>query len=187
MGLIEAADRLRGYPDVHFVLAGDGADRARLESEVQRRGLTNVAFLGMQPLDRLTTLLSAADVSLINLRKNDFFAGSMPTRMYEAMASGRPILLAAGGLTRRLAIEEAQAGLYVEPGNPQALAEAILQLRSDPERARQLGAQGRAYADTTFNRLHTVEQLSAHVGAMIADKGHRSPAEIPSVALPSRE
>ncbi len=181
--LLDAAESLRAYPDVRFMLAGDGAERPRLEGEVQRRGLTNVTFLGMQPVERLSTMISASDVSLMNFRKLDFFAGTLPTRMYEAMASGRPFLLTADGLARKLAIDEAQAGLYVEPGNAQALAQAILHLRSHPELARQLGARGHAYADATFNRAQTVAHLSAHINALVESNAKRKPAQVSSVAV----
>jgi glycosyltransferase involved in cell wall biosynthesis len=172
--LIDAADLLRGFPDIHFILAGDGAERPHLEHEARRRELNNVTFLGVQSQERVATLLSACDASLVNLRNLSFFEGTLPMKMYEAMASGRPLLLAADGLARKLAIDEAHAGIYVEPGNPHALARAVLYLRNHPEEGRKLGAQGRAYASSQLNRDAMIEQLSAHLRSLAGrDESHQ--------------
>src|SRR5579859_1208420 len=67
--LLGPADLLRGHDDIHFVLAGEGAEKARLQDEAARRGLRQVTFLDAQPHDRMPLLLAAADACLVSLRK----------------------------------------------------------------------------------------------------------------------
>lgn len=171
--ILNAAALLRDRQDIRFVLAGDGAARPTLEEGRQRLDLANLDILGAQPLDRIPVLLAAADVALVSLRDLKLFLGTLPVRMYEAMAAGRPILLTAEGIARKLAVEDASAALYVEPENPDALAEAILRVRTEPGLAETLGANGRAYATRYLDRDEMIRTLNAQIEQVIATQGRR--------------
>jgi glycosyltransferase involved in cell wall biosynthesis len=165
--LLDAADRLRDHPSVRVVLIGDGAARADLMAEAERRGLHNVTFLGPQPHDQMPLYIAAADACLVPLRQLPLFQGALPSKMYEFMACERPILLAVDGEARALAERDAGAALYVEPENPTALAEAILSLKERPDVARRLGQQGRAFVCAHFDRDHLVGTLEERLVALL--------------------
>jgi glycosyltransferase involved in cell wall biosynthesis len=181
---IAAAGLLKARPDIHFVLVGDGAAKDGLIAEATRRQLENVTFLDPQPHDLMPTLLSAADASLVSLRNLPLFQSALPSKMYEAMACARPIILAVDGEARDLVEREAGAALHIEPENPQALAEAALRLKDDPELARQLGARGRAFVRQRFDRDQLVVALEGRILQLTAQ--HSGPAHT-SAAAPQRE
>ncbi|MBX5452226.1 MAG: glycosyltransferase family 4 protein, partial [Thermogemmatispora sp.] len=161
--VLDAAEQLRSYPAIRIRLVGDGGAKPELLAEARRRGLENVIFMDPFPHEQVPLLLAAADACLIIMRKLPLFTGALPCKMYEALACGRPILLAVDGEARRLA-EEAGAAIFVEPENPTALAQAILQLYQQPGLAQALSTRGRTLAEERFD----YDQLSARLDAQIA-------------------
>jgi colanic acid biosynthesis glycosyl transferase WcaI len=176
--VLEAAEQLQAYPDVQIILAGEGATKAGLQAEAQRRGLQNVIFLGLQPHERIPLLIAGADACLAPLRRLPLFEATLPVKMYEAMACGRAIILAAEGEACRLASQEAGAAICVEPENPTALAQAILALRSQPELAEQLGQRGRAYIEAHFDRSMLAAALEQHITALLKEQRGTSQASV---------
>jgi colanic acid biosynthesis glycosyl transferase WcaI len=175
--LLRAAEQLRDHTDIRIVLVGDGADKADLVAEAQRCGLRNVTFLDPQPHDSMPLLLAAADACLVSVLKTPFTEGDLPSKMFEAMASARPILLGIDGLARRLVEREAGAAVYFEPENASELAVAILYLREHPEEAELLGQRGRAFVEERFNRDHLTTILEERI-AMLLEK------TVPASAIP---
>jgi len=153
--LIETAAQLYSQsPNVHFLLIGEGADKERIKVLARERNLANVTFLDQQPRERIPGYISASDACLVLLRKTDVFKTVIPTKMLEFMSCARPLILAVDGQARSI-VEEAQAGLYVEPEDSKAMADAILRLAADPDLRRQLGRNGRDYIVNKFSRKQT--------------------------------
>jgi colanic acid biosynthesis glycosyl transferase WcaI len=146
-------------------------------AEAARRQLENVTFLDPQPHDLMPTLISAADASLVSLRNLPLFQSALPSKMYEAMACARPIILAVDGEARDLVEREAGAALHVEPENPQALAEVVLRLKNDPEMASQLGAHGRAFVQRRFDRDQLVVALEERILQLTTQGSSQSHAD----------
>lgn len=166
MGLgtvLEAAQMLRQRPDIQLVLVGEGAERAELQAQAERLGLTNVTFLGRQPSGLIPVFLAACDASLVYLRNLPVFQGALPTKMYEAMACGRPVVLGVDGEARYMAETEAQAAIFAQPGDPEALARAVVRLRDDPGLAHYLGENGRRYANAYLDRRAVIARLNEQV------------------------
>ena len=84
---------LRDRKDIVFLTAGDGAERARLQSELERRGLQNVKMLGQLPKEQMPALWSITHVSLVLLKKLDLFLTVIPSKIFETMAMKKPIIL----------------------------------------------------------------------------------------------
>jgi glycosyltransferase involved in cell wall biosynthesis len=176
--VLEAASRLRHDPRVAFLLVGEGATREKLLGERDRLGLSNVVMLGLQPRDRMTALWSLCDVALVPLRRSPVLDTALPSKMLEAMAMGRPLIVAAEGEARALA-EAAGAGLVVAPEDPQSLAEAVVRLAGDPALARELGKRGRAWVEMNHDRhrlartlLRAIERICPPEPAASAALGH---------------
>jgi len=140
--LIEAARLLEDEEDVQFVFVGEGPRKEALLALKERYGLTNLLMLPGQPLERMPAYLSMADVALVPLRKVDLFLGARPTKIFDAWACGRPVIVSIDGEARQI-VEEVGGGLFVEPENPQAIVRAILTLRDDPARRAEMGRRGR--------------------------------------------
>jgi glycosyltransferase involved in cell wall biosynthesis len=162
--VLEAARRMQDRPDIHFILVGDGAERADLLAKARQWDLKNVTFLNAQPHDRMPVVLAGADVCLVPMRNLPLFEGRLPLKMFEVMACARPILLGVEGEARRIAEQEAQAAIYVEPENVEALVAGILYLQEHQEEAVLLGSHGRAYVEARYDR----DQLTAELDVQIA-------------------
>jgi colanic acid biosynthesis glycosyl transferase WcaI len=150
--VLRAANILRHRRDLRFVLIGEGTQKPRLMEMAGEMGLENVVFRPLQPRSRLPEAMAAADVGLVPLRKG-LSTASLPSKIYTIMASGRPLVatLDRNEAAWRL-VERARCGLLVEPEQPEALAEAIEQLAGDTELCRQLGENGRRYAERHCDR-----------------------------------
>ena len=148
--VVAAAEETRGEP-VHYLLVGEGAEKAALEREAERLELPNITFLGGQPRERIPRILNASDVVIVHLRDDPLFSTVIPSKIFEAMAVAKPIVLAVKGESAEI-VEGAKAGLVTRPESPVELADAIRRLQSDPDLARELGKNGRAAAEGEFCR-----------------------------------
>jgi colanic acid biosynthesis glycosyl transferase WcaI len=153
--LIAAAEELRAaLPNAMFLLIGEGAEKERIVQLAAAGALTNIQFLGEQPRERIPAYISAADLCLVMLKKTELFKTVIPTKLLEYMACERPVIVAVDGQARQI-VEEASAGVFVEPENSQDLVQAILRLAEDPAKRRQMGASGRQYISNKFSREKT--------------------------------
>ncbi|MGE0824679.1 MAG: sugar transferase [Candidatus Binatia bacterium] len=156
--LLQAAEQLRQHEHIRFFLVGDGKERAALEAYARERQLTNVVFTGAQPKSTMPVMLAASDLCVAILQNIPLFRTTYPNKVFDYMAAGRPTVLAIDGVIREV-IEEASAGVFVPPGNATALAEAVLTLSRDRERARCMGKNARAYVVEHFNRQCQSQQF----------------------------
>jgi glycosyltransferase involved in cell wall biosynthesis len=149
--VLNAAAQLRSHTHIAFLLVGDGAERQRLLGLRDQLGLSNVTMLEQQPRERMPAIWALSDASLVLLRKLPLFETVIPSKIFESMAMGRPIVLGVVGEAREI-VEEGEAGLGIEPENSASLCAAVLKLAGDPALARQLGTNGKRYVTAHFDR-----------------------------------
>ena len=145
----EAAARLTGEP-IRFAFVGEGADKQRLRQRVTELGLRNVTLLSGVPHEQVPALLAAADICLVPLRDMPLFSSFIPSKMFEYLAAGRPVIGAMAGEAAQI-LREAGARV-VPPADSGALADAIRALAADPQRRQPMGRQGRCYVEEHFDR-----------------------------------
>jgi glycosyltransferase involved in cell wall biosynthesis len=168
--LLDAASQLRQQnPDVRFLLIGEGAEKERIKGQAQARGLENVCFLDQQPREKIPAFISASDACLVLLKKTEVFKTVIPTKMLEFMSSARPVILAVEGQAQQI-VEEAGAGVVIEPENARALAAAIVQLATDHELGRALGQKGREYIVRHLSRGQTAEKYIAVLRSAVGEE-----------------
>lgn len=148
---IDTADRLRDRDDILLASVGSGPEKEALVAETKNRGLTNLQWLDGVPKSEMPDLVRAADASTAILKKVDTFKTVYPNKIFDAMASGRPVLCAIDGVAREL-VEDAQAGYFVEPENPDDFADKIVRLANEPDERELMGERGRAYVEQHFGR-----------------------------------
>jgi glycosyltransferase involved in cell wall biosynthesis len=155
--VLRAARRLRGLgrDDVRFLLVGDGAVRDELEADARNQGLREVVFTGRQDKQRMPEYLAAADACLVHLTRTELFETVLPSKLFEAAAMAKPIVLGVRGSAAEL-VADAEAGLCIEPENEVELVEAVVRLADDPALCQRLGAAGRARLAARFD----VERLA---------------------------
>ena len=130
--VLEGAERLLDHPGIVFFFAGSGADRARVEQIVAERNLHNVRLIPRQPKERMPALWSLCDVALVPLRDSPVFATVIPSKIFESMGMGVPILMSLPDGEATGIIRATDAGVCVPPENPEALAEALRRLAAAP-------------------------------------------------------
>ncbi len=164
--LLDVADKLKtSHPDVRIMLVGDGMEKQQLAEDARRRGLDNVIFVDSVPKERVCDYINASDVCTAVLMRNDTFKTVYPNKVFDYMSCKRPIIIAIDGVARKL-VEDAGAGYFAKPEDPDAFIDALLSLKNDPEGMRRMGESGYAYAAGNYSReamarkyLEILEQL----------------------------
>ncbi|MFQ5905670.1 MAG: glycosyltransferase family 4 protein [bacterium] len=156
--IIEAARILRDNDQIVFLLVGGGPEKERMAQLSKDYSLENVLFVEIQPRHRLPSFIAAADVVVASLKKWKLFRGALPTKLFEAMAMGVPVICAISGEAEEM-IEESGAGVCVEPQNPEEMAKAILRLFGEASTNRSKGEKARDYVEKHYSRSKTVAQV----------------------------
>jgi len=168
--VLDAAERLRAEDNIRFLLVGAGAERSQLVAEAERRALGNVVFAPMQPKSRMPAVWSLCDVALVHLKNAPAFAEVIPSKIFEAMAMGLPLLVAApDGVARRI-VEGDGAGLTVPAEDPVLLADAAARLAADDALRRRL-ARAANEAAPKYSRAHQADAMLAVLRAAAAGDG----------------
>jgi len=151
-GLTSVADAAADLTEepIWFAFVGDGADKQRLQDRVAEHGLRNVTLLPSLPHEQVPALLAAADICLVPLRDVPLFSSFIPSKMFEYLAAGKPVVGALAGEAAQI-LREAGAWV-VPPADSEALAAAIRTLAADPQRRQAMGQQGRCYVEKHFDR-----------------------------------
>jgi glycosyltransferase involved in cell wall biosynthesis len=150
--ILEAAALLKEYSHIRFIMMGSGPEKDFLLSEKERLQLNNVDFIGVQPKSKMPEIVAAMNATVIPLRKLDLFLGAIPSKIFENLSMKKPIILGVDGEARELFIEDGKAGVFFEPENAQALADAVVKVASQPDLQRELGENGFRYVAENFER-----------------------------------
>jgi len=136
MNVLNAAEKLADEQDILFLFVGAGAEREMLMTEAKRRGLTNVMFQLAQPKEKMPEIWSLCDVALIHLKDSPAFADVLPSKIFEAMGMGLPILLVSPDGEASWLLAKRQAGVWVQAGDPAAMAAAVADFKNDREKTK---------------------------------------------------
>jgi len=157
--VLSAADLLRNDSRFAFMFVGSGAERDSLIARSNEIKLPNVYFVESQPRKNITSYWSLCDIALINLRNEPVFATVIPSKIYEAMAMGIPILAAIpAGIATQLVID-CGCGLTINPGNPIEMAEAIRKLAGDPDLCMRFSRSG-VISSRRFDRCRLAVKMA---------------------------
>lgn len=168
--VLDAADRLaETRPRVRILFLGDGPVKAELAEEARERGLPNVHFRDRVPLDRAVRVMAASDALLVPLADHDIYRSFIPSKLFDAMAVGRPVLLSVDGEAREI-LDEARAGVFYPPEDGEALARAVMELegREDLEK---MGERGRQFVSEHYTREEQARRLVRFLDRVAGDGG----------------
>ncbi|MBU0982313.1 MAG: glycosyltransferase family 4 protein [candidate division Zixibacteria bacterium] len=152
--VIESARQLTDQPDVQFVFVGEGEKRNALEGMVRDYGLKNVTFIGSQPLEKIPYFLKASDALIESLREVPITKGTFPAKLFEYMATGRPILFGSSRGEAINELEEAGGALRFGSDDADSLSALILKLKNGEIDGERLGRSYQAHAE----RFHPRER-----------------------------
>jgi glycosyltransferase involved in cell wall biosynthesis len=169
---LAAANKLREYQDIHWIVLGDGRMRSRVEERIRRSGLEDkVHLLGSRPVEAMPRYFALADTLLVTMRNDPIFSLTVPSKVQSYLACGKPIVAALDGEGARV-MRESGAGLVAPTEDADALAERVLQLyRMYPKEREEMGRRGRKYFEENFEREKLLDRLE---GWMYELTGRRS-------------
>ncbi|MEI6258796.1 MAG: glycosyltransferase family 4 protein [Deltaproteobacteria bacterium] len=157
--IIDAAFILRYDPRFLFVFVGNGDEKPILQMRVSDLHLAHVIFLPSMPRVESPAILSAADAFVLPNRKGEFFTGNLPNKLFDFLATGRPVVVAGVGETPELVIA-AGAGMCVPAEDNVAMANSLIELAEMPVEERMaMGKRGRAYVFRHYDRNRLSERF----------------------------
>jgi colanic acid biosynthesis glycosyl transferase WcaI len=162
--LVETAVLLQNDTQIRLTIVGNGVEGERLRNRIAELGLPNLRLL--DPVSRVEALqmMASADVALVSLRKG--ICESIPTKIYDALSIGCPVLVSAEGEARRITIESG-GGVVVDPGNPPLLAQRLRELAAmDREELRAMGRHGRTFVETYYQRDPVMATYSRRIAQL---------------------
>ncbi len=170
--VLKAAELLRDRTDIQWLIVGDGRMAAWAKEEVQRRGLSQVHFLGRHPLESMPHFYAVADALLLPLKREPIFALTIPGKLQSYLACARPILAMLDGEGARI-VQESGAGLTCPAGDADGLAKQVLSLSAMSDSERQaMGLNGRNYYEANFDRTRLFDQLESWLEDAIQERKH---------------
>lgn len=150
--VMRAAKLVSDEPGIAIVLQGSGPEKEKLLQLKESMKLSNVHFLDPVPKSEMPFVLKEVDVALVPLRKLELFQGAIPSKLFEALAMKKPLLLGVEGEAKRHFIEKAAAGLSFEPENEKDLADKLRLFSQNRTWIAEMGEKGREYVKLYFNR-----------------------------------
>ncbi len=157
--VLEAANRLREYKDIHFILVGDGRKREWIEKFIADNNLHNVFLPGRFPIDMMPRFYEQADLLFMALKDSPIFRLTVPAKIQSYMAAGKPILAMISGEGANL-IKDADCGWTVDAEDTDALVNTILKLyRTNGEDLAKKGINGLEYSNHHFRFSDCVDRL----------------------------
>lgn len=166
--ILEGARLLKNQDEIRFLFIGEGPVKSHLLEMKERYQLDNVLLLPQVPISEIAPYINITDVMLVPLKQDEIFSSFIPSKMFDFMACGKPIILTVDGEARSI-LEESGGGVYVEPDNPPALVAVLTALRDNPDRLAEMGRRGREYVLQHYLRDQQADRLE-EILASVADK-----------------
>lgn len=169
--LLSAMQQLQGHPDgarIRLLLLGDGARKAHLQEEAARLGLLNVVFVDTVPKDQVARYWSLLDTSVIHLRQTELFTTVIPSKLFECMGMGIPVLHGVAGESASI-VEREGVGIVFEPENTAALVQELLHLQADAGLRDDLRRAG-LRAASTYDRASLAAKMLVSLRQLAASR-----------------
>jgi glycosyltransferase involved in cell wall biosynthesis len=157
--IIKSAFITKNFREIKYVIIGDGPEKDKLKKLARELKLENVLFVGNVPRENMSNAIAACDAYIVPLKKNDLFLGAIPSKLFEPLAMGKPILLGVDGEARELFIEKGKGGLFFTPEDATELSEKVRYLNSNRIELSTLGENGKQFVSLNFNREKIAKQF----------------------------
>jgi glycosyltransferase involved in cell wall biosynthesis len=168
--LLQAAEKLKDIDDIHFLFIGSGPKKKWLVDTVKKQGLTNITILPYLPANERSISMTACNVGIISMRPG-MFGVSVPGRIYDLLAAGKPVIvLAEKDSEIGQIVQEEDIGWVVPPDNPDKLVSIILEIKTQPTNVMQMGQRARLAAEKKYSLK---QQIDTHRMLLQKVESHR--------------
>lgn len=167
--IIDAAKVLhdRGISDVNFIFMGGGATEPKLKKMVEEQGLQNVQFLGNHPMGTLAEVVNLCDASITSFLNLPILKTNSPNKLFDSLSAGKPIIVNSAGWTKDL-VEKENCGFFVDPDDPNELAEKLRYYKDDKDTLKTWGENARRLSVEVFDKSILSAQVADAIEAAYA-------------------
>lgn len=158
--IINAAELTKSYPDIKWVIVGDGRKKTDAERQVFEKGLSNkVVFVGRHPMQEMPHFFIHADVMLVSLKDKEIFSLTIPAKTQSYMCCGKPIVTMVSGVANKI-VSDAECGLTAKSGDYKTLAANVIKMyQTDKSTLNQMGKNGRKYYQIHFEKNAVIDEI----------------------------
>ena len=149
--IVEAAELLLDLKDVRILFAGGGAAKGEVERLVKQKKLSNIVLIPRQQKKLMPKLWSLCDISLISLKDTDLFKTVIPSKIFESMGMGLPMVMTSPVGEATTILTDSHCGIIVKPESPEDVAKTIRELYLNRDRLDKL-AKNSTVAAKTYDR-----------------------------------
>jgi len=167
--IVDAAQITMRDDSISYTIIGDGVKRESLENQVLSKNLSNITFTGALPLTETLDFLLKSDVAVVPLLNIEHFKSALPSKFFDYMALGLPIILGVDGEARSI-LEKHSTGIYYQPGCSHDLVAKIKWLQSNPDKARAMGMAGKDLVYKSYSRSELAEKMEKIISELIRTK-----------------
>lgn len=164
INVLHTAELLKDNQAIRFMLVGPGAERQMLIDEAKKRNLSNVVFIPPQPKEKMPSIWSLCDIALVHLKNDPVFNTVIPSKIFEAMGMGLPIMLVSPQGEASEIIAQDEAGIWVPAGDPKVFAAKVMQLYNERDYLQKLADNSRAAAPKHSRERQAKEFLDVLLG-----------------------
>lgn len=166
--LIEAAIRLREEADIHFLFVGNGIVKPKLKRLSKEMKLNNITFLSSKPRELMPSLIKIASVCIVPLKGIPLFKHAIPSKMFEYLACGIPVILSVAGEASKI-LKNSGGGITIDPENTDALVESIKFFKNNPDKIKEYGTRGKIYIKKHYKKSDIYHRFSKILIKLVSD------------------
>lgn len=152
----------KGVEDINFIFMGQGAMQPKLEKMVEEYGLKNVKFLGNHKMATVIEMVNLCDASITTFKNLPILKTNSPNKLFDSLSAGKPIIVNSDGWTKDM-VEKGDCGFFVDPDDPKALADKLIEIKDNKEQLEKWGKNARILSETVYDK----KILSAQVADAI--------------------
>ena len=168
--VLQAAKLIEKHDDIKIAFIGDGKEKSNLITLAESLRLSNAEFLNPVPKNKIAEYLQASDICIAILKPIELYKTTYPNKVFDYMAAGKPIILAIDGVIREV-VESADCGIFCEPGDPHAIANAVLEMHSNRNGLVKIGKRGKVYLEQNFNRMIIAKDFTDMIKEIAGSNG----------------
>ena len=164
MSIIRGAEKLKEDTSIEFIFIGGGSTEEELKNYCQKHQLKQVHFLGRFPMEETSEIVNFCDVSMVSFKDLPILYTNSPNKLFDSLSAGKPIIVNSAGWTKEM-VEKHNCGVYVNPHQPTALAQAIKSLQADDTLKNEMAKNARKLAETTYDKSILCDQYVSLIAA----------------------